>query len=151
MLPLILALLRSLSYQYEGEQLDTFSIDSRVSVYFSSVCLISVRQQLRTSTSTCFHTNRHFRKNSGLQKKILFFILKVFRTLCLFSKLYFWGDGGDLHLLIWKETSTLKVHNDINHTVFCVVCNFESVIRLFWIGLIIVSRGKAISNHCNIK
>lgn len=31
----------------------TFSMDSRVSVYFSSVCLISARQQLRTSTSAC--------------------------------------------------------------------------------------------------
>lgn len=32
---------------------NTFSMDSRVSVYFSSVCLISERQQLRTSTSAC--------------------------------------------------------------------------------------------------
>lgn len=32
----------------------TFSIDSRVSVYFSSVCLISVKQQLLMSVSACF-------------------------------------------------------------------------------------------------
>ena len=32
----------------------TFSIDSSVSVYFSSVCLISVRQQLRMSFSGDF-------------------------------------------------------------------------------------------------
>lgn len=69
MYPLTLALWKSIWCQCKGEQLDTFSIDSRVSVYFSSVCLISVRQQLRTSTSTCFHTNRQLRKNSGLQKK----------------------------------------------------------------------------------
>lgn len=32
---------------------NTFSMDSKVSVYFSSVCLISERQQLRTSASAC--------------------------------------------------------------------------------------------------
>lgn len=37
---------------------NTFSIDSRVSVYFFSVCLISLRQQLRTSISACFKKHK---------------------------------------------------------------------------------------------
>ncbi len=47
---------------HDYRRFHTFSMDSRVSVYFSSVCLISVRQQLRISTSACCHKDKQRRK-----------------------------------------------------------------------------------------